>query len=106
MSLGRRIRLAKNRNILKLSRLFIKHNKFLTEEEYAEISRVSKPLQLFQLRNLFGSYDEMLKELELGPLGKEVIALKPKPKPAIKKPKAPAKPRVVKPAKAKESKDE
>ena len=103
---ARQRRISKNTKIKQLSNFFINHNKFLTEEEYAEISRVSKPLQLFQLRNLFGSYDEMLKELELGPLGKEVIALKPKPKPAIKKPKAPAKPRVVKPAKAKESKDE
>lgn len=102
MSLGRRIRLAKNSNILKLSRLFINHSKILTEEEYIEVSRLSKPLQIVELRKLFGSYEAMLKELELGPLGKEVIALKPKPK----KPKAPAKPRVAKPAKAKESKDE
>ena len=55
---------------------------------------------------MFGTYDDMLQYLEVGPKAEEIKLLKPKPKPAVKKPKAPAKPKVVKPAKAKESKDE
>ena len=101
-SLGKKIRISKNRNIEKLSRYFIEQGKILKEKEYGEVSKREKPLGLPNLVSIFGSYEAMLKELELGPLGKEVIALKPKPK----KPKAPAKPRVAKPAKAKENKDE
>ncbi|MDA9581398.1 hypothetical protein N9R80_00240 [bacterium] len=107
-SLGKKIRINKNRNIEKLSRYFIEQGKILEEKEYGDVSKREKPLGLSNLVSVFGSYEAMLKELELGPLAKEVIALKPKPKPkpAVKKPKAPAKPLVVKPAKVKESKDE
>ena len=80
----------------------------MTEQEYSEVSKLKKPQTVLSINIMFGTYEKMLKELELGPLAKEVIALKPKPKPkpAVKKPKAPAKPLVVKPAKVKESKDE
>ncbi len=78
----------------------------MTEQEYKEVSKLEKPQETLSIQLMFGSYEAMLKELELGPLAKEIIALKPKTKPATKKPKAPAKPRVVKPDKATESKDE
>lgn len=104
--IAKKRRVAKNTKIKQLSNFFIRHNKLMTEQEYKEVSKLEKPQEALSIQLMFGSYEAMLKELELGPLGKEVIALKPKPKPAIKKPKAPAKPRVVKPAKAKESKDE
>lgn len=103
---ARKRRISKNVKVTQLSNFFIKRKKLMTEQEYKEVSKLEKPQEALSINLMFGSYEAMLKELELGPLGKEVIALKPKPKPAIKKPKAPAKPRVVKPAKAKESKDE
>jgi len=104
--IAKKRRVAKNIKIQQLSKFFIENNKLMTEQEYSEVSKLKKPQTVLSINLMFGTYEKMLKELELGPLGKEVIALKPKPKPAIKKPKAPAKPRVVKPAKAKESKDE
>lgn len=104
--IAKKRRVAKNTKIQQLSKFFIENNKLMTEQEYSEVSKLKKPQTVLSINLMFGTYEKMLKELELGPLGKEVIALKPKPKPAIKKPKAPAKPRVVKPAKAKESKDE
>ena len=104
--IAKKRRVAKNTKIKQLSNFFIRHNKLMTEQEYKEVSKLEKPQETLSIQLMFGSYEAMLKELELGPLAKEVIALKPKPKPATKKPKAPAKPRVVKPAKAKESKDE
>jgi len=104
--IARKRRIAKNIKIKALSNFFIRHNKLMTEQEYKEVSKLEKPQESLSIKLMFGSYEEMLKELELGPLGKEVIALKPKPKLVTKKPKAPAKPRAVKPAKEKESKDE
>ena len=104
--IAKKRRVAKNIKIQQLSKFFIENNKLMTEQEYSEVSKLKKPQTVLSINLMFGTYEKMLKELELGPLGKEVIALKPKPKPATKKPKAPAKPRVVKPAKAKESKDE
>ena len=90
--------------IRQLSKFFIKKNKWITEEEYKKIHKYSKPLPTYKLLRIFGTYEDMLQYLEVGPLAEEIKLLKPKP--AVKKPKAPAKPRVAKPAKAKESKDE
>lgn len=106
--IAKKRRVARNIKIRQLSKFFIECNKLMTEQEYSEVSKLKKPQTVLSINIMFGTYEKMLKELELGPLAKEVIALKPKPKPkpAVKKPKAPAKPRVVKPAKAKESKDE
>jgi len=90
--------------IEKLSKFFIKKNKWITEEEYKSIHKYSKPYPTYKLLNIFETYKDMLQYLEVGPMAEEIKLLKPKP--AVKKPKAPAKPRVAKPAKAKESKDE
>ena len=92
--------------INRLSNFFIKNNRWITEEEYRQIHKYQKPLPTYTLLRMFGTYDDMLQYLEVGPKAEEIKLLKPKPKPAVKKPKAPAKPKVVKPAKAKESKDE
>jgi hypothetical protein len=106
--IAKKRRIARNIKIRQLSKFFIECNKLMTEQEYSEVSKLKKPQTVLSINIMFGTYEKMLKELELGPLAKEVIALKPKPKPkpAVKKPKAPAKPLVVKPAKVKESKDE
>ena len=91
-------------SINSLSKFFIKKNKWITEEEYKSIHKYSKPYPTYKLLSIFGTYKDMLQYLEVGPMADEIKLLKPKP--AVKKPKASAKPKTVKPAKAKESKDE
>jgi len=104
MTPGRARQQAKYQAILSISKYFVKNNKWVTEEEYNKIGRLSTPCLPQNLYRIFGTYKDMLQYLEVGPMAEQIKLLKPKP--AVKKPKAPAKPRVAKPAKAKESKDE
>jgi len=103
MSLGRKLRIKKADKVRRLSLFFIKHKKLMKEAEYEQVSRLEKPMRLPQLKSLFGNYEEMLQCLESGPYSSQIKALKPKP---VIKPKAPAIPKKVEPAKAEESKDE
>ena len=95
---------AKYQAIVRISKYFVRNKKWVTEEEYNKIGRLSTPCLPKNLYRIFGTYKDMLQYLEVGPMAEDIKLLKPKP--AVKKPKAPAKPRVAKPAKAKESKDE
>ena len=104
MTPGKNRQQAKYQAIVRISKYFVRNKKWVTEEEYNKIGRLSTPCLPRNLYRIFGTYKNMLQYLELGPMAEEIKLLKPKP--AVKKPKAPAKPRVAKPAKAKESKDE
>ena len=104
MTPGKERQRAKYQAIVNISKYFVKNKRWITEEEYNKIGRLSTPCLPQNLYRIFGTYKDMLQYLEVGPMAEEIKLLKPKP--AVKKPKAPAKPRVAKPAKAKESKDE
>jgi hypothetical protein len=104
MTLGKQRQRAKYQAIVNISKYFVKNKRWVTEEEYNKIGRLSTPCLPQNLYRIFGTYKDMLQYLEVGPMAEDIKLLKPKP--AVKKPKAPAKPRVAKPAKAKESKDE
>jgi hypothetical protein len=104
MTLGKQRQRAKYQAIVNISKYFVKNKRWVTEEEYNKIGRLSTPCLPQNLYRIFGTYKDMLQYIEVGPMAEDIKLLKPKP--AVKKPKAPAKPRVAKPAKAKESKDE
>ncbi len=104
MTPGQARKQAKYKAIVNISKYFVRNKKWVTEEEYNKIGRLSTPCLPKNLYRIFGTYKDMLQYLEVGPMAEEIKLLKPKP--AVKKPKAPAKPRVAKPAKAKESKAE
>ncbi len=93
---------------LTLAKFFLFKKKIYTEEEYKTLSRFKVPFKYTTLVNLFQTYSNMLSILDEGRYAQEIKALKPKPKPApkVEVKKAPAQPKKVEPAKAKESKDE
>ena len=104
MTPGKNRQQAKYQAILRISKYFVKNKVWVTEEDYNKLGRLSTPCLPKNLYSIFGTYKDMLQYLEVGPMADEIKMLKPKP--AVKKPKASAKPKTVKPAKAKESKDE
>ena len=101
-------KLNSERGAVALAKFFIFKNSIYGEEEYKTTSKFKTPMKYTTLIKLFGTYDNMLKELDESIYAKEIEALKPKPKPVpkVEAPKAPAKPKKVEPAKAKGGKDE